>query len=159
MTASRVLRLARAEECTGLSALALRSKAHWGYDDAFVQACRTGLAVDPEAARAGRVVVLVEADTPLGFYALAPGERPGETELSLLFVEPAAIGHGIGRALWEHAVAKARADGAKRLKIESDPFAVSFYHAVGATLTGEVRAGVRATDGSERQLPVLQFDL
>ena len=159
MNSGRTLRLATTAECGSLSALALRSKAYWGYDPVFLQACRTELAVDPKAAAAGRVVVLVEEDTPLGFYALSPGERHDEAEISLLFVEPAVIGHGIGRVLWEHAVTKARREGLKRLKVLSDPFALGFYRAVGATLSGKVRSPVRAPDGSERCLPVLHFEL
>jgi len=159
MTTGRILRLAKTAECGSLSALALRSKAYWGYDPHFLQACREELTVHPAAAAAGRVVVLVEEDTPLGFYALSPGERRDEAEISLLFVEPAAIGRGIGRALWDHAVAKARAEGLTRLKVLSDPFALGFYRAVGATLSGKIRSGVRARDGSDRCLPVLHYEL
>ena len=158
-SAGRYLRLAKAEECGTLSALALRSKAYWGYDPNFVQACRDELAVNPAGIAAGRVVVLVEEDTPLGFYALDPGERRDEAEISLLFVEPAVIGRGIGRALWEHAVARARDQGLRRLKVMSDPFALGFYRSVGATLSGKARSAVCAPDGSERCLPVLHYDL
>src|SRR3546814_14709070 len=70
MTSARTLRLAKSSECGSLSALALRSKAYWGYDSAFLQACRDELTVSPKAAAAGRVVVLIEQETPLGFYAL-----------------------------------------------------------------------------------------
>lgn len=153
------LRPARPEERGSLSALALRSKAYWGYDPRFIHACRDELAVSVQGIAKGRVVVLVEDGTPLGFYALDPGERSGEAEISLLFVEPAAIGRGVGRALWDHAVAKARAQGVKRLKILSDPFALGFYRAVGATLSGKIRSIVRAPDGSERYLPVLHYEL
>ncbi len=158
-TSGWYLRPAKAEECGALSALALRSKAYWGYDPVFVQACREELTVDPAAARAGRVVVLIEEDTPLGFYALDPGERRDEAEVSFLFVEPAVIGRGIGRALWDDAVARARAQGRTRIKVLSDPFALGFYRAVGATLSGKVRSPVRAPDGSERCLPVLHYEL
>src|SRR3546814_14945630 len=58
MTSARTLRLAKSSECGSLSALALRSKAYWGYDSAFLQACRDELTVSPKAAAAGRVVVL-----------------------------------------------------------------------------------------------------
>src|SRR3546814_18422166 len=117
MTSARTLRLAKSSECGSLSALALRSKAYWGYDSAFLQACRDELTVSPKAAAAGRVVVLIEQETPLGFYALDAGDRRDEAEISLLFVEPAAIGRGIGRALWEHAVAKARREGLRRERV------------------------------------------
>ncbi|MGF1630592.1 MAG: GNAT family N-acetyltransferase [Kiloniellaceae bacterium] len=159
MSSGRTLRLAKAAECGSLSALALRSKAYWGYDPVFLQACREELTVSPKAIAAGRVVVLVEEDTPLGFYALDSSERSAEGEISLFFVEPAVIGHGIGRALWDHAVAKARHEGLTRLKVLSDPFALGFYRAVGATLSGKIRSPVRAPDGSERCLPVLHYEL
>jgi GNAT superfamily N-acetyltransferase len=158
-TSGRTLRLATSAEGGSLTALALRSKAYWGYDPIFLQACRAELTVHPKAIAAGRVVVLVEEDTPLGFYALEPGERRDEAEISLFFVEPAVIGRGIGRALWDHAVAKAREAGLTRLKVLSDPFAMGFYRAVGATLSGKIRSSVRAPDGSERCLPVLHYEL
>ena len=155
----RFLRPAEASECGALTALALRSKAYWGYDAAFIQACREELSVKPEDVAAGRVTVLVEEDTILGIYALFPGERREEAEVHLFFVEPAAIGHGIGRALWQHMVARAEAEGYKRLKIESDPFALGFYRAMGATLSGKVRAPVQRPGSEERFLPLLHFEL
>jgi GNAT superfamily N-acetyltransferase len=69
------------------------------------------------------------------------------------------IGRGIGRALWDHAVGKARAEGLLRLKVLSDPFALGFYRAVGATLSGKIRSSVSAPDGSDRCLPVLHYEL
>ena len=52
-------------------------------------------------------------------------------------MEPDAIGRGHGRRLWCHAVALARALGAWRMRIESDPFAEPFYRAMGAERIGE----------------------
>lgn len=155
----RFLRPARPPECGVLTALVLRSKAYWGYDPVFLQACRQGLSVKPEDAAAGRVRVLVEEDTILGLYALIPDERPGEASVELLFVEPAAIGQGIGRALWQDLLVKAAAEGFTRLKIESDPFALGFYRAMGATLSGKIRSPVKAPSGAERFLPLLYYEL
>ncbi|HSD78740.1 MAG TPA: hypothetical protein VLA98_15100, partial [Solirubrobacteraceae bacterium] len=59
------LRPARAGEAAALSALALRSKGHWGYDAAFLELCRPELTLAEEdlgrlttvvAERDGRVV-------------------------------------------------------------------------------------------------------
>jgi len=159
MTSGRHLRLARTEECATLSDLVLRSKAYWGYDPVFVEACRDDLSVAPADARAGRVVVLVEDETPLGLYLLSAGERLREAQVNLLFVEPDAIGTGAGRALWDHLVAKARAEGYRRLRIESDPFALGFYQSMGACLSGKARSPVRNVDGAERFLPLLHYEL
>ena len=37
-----------ADELPALSALCLRSKAVWGYDDAFIEACRAELVLSPD---------------------------------------------------------------------------------------------------------------
>ena len=49
-----------------------------------------------------------------------------------LFVEPALLGAGIGRRLFEWATATARNLGAVRITIEADPGAVPFYERMGA---------------------------
>ena len=48
MTANLTIRAARVGEAGFLSELALRSKAHWGYDAAFIEACRDELSVDAD---------------------------------------------------------------------------------------------------------------
>jgi GNAT superfamily N-acetyltransferase len=62
---------------------------------------------------------------------------PPEIELSRLMVEPAAIGTGRGRQLWQHAVATARRLGATVLTVDSDPNAEGFYLRMGAVTVGE----------------------
>jgi hypothetical protein len=39
------IRPARPDEAGAISALALRSKGHWGYDAAFLAACRENLTI------------------------------------------------------------------------------------------------------------------
>ena len=52
------IRRARPEEAGVLSALALRSKAHWGYDADFLAACRDDLTLIPEEIATSMVYVL-----------------------------------------------------------------------------------------------------
>ncbi len=123
-----------------LHAIAMRSKAYWGYDDAFMTACADELRI-PDGyfgkypvyvARAGRKI--------LGYYVLAP-EKNSVSELEMLFVDPEAIGKGIGAMLLTHAKNQARKQGAKRLKVQSDPYAAPFYAAMGFVKTGESPSG------------------
>jgi GNAT superfamily N-acetyltransferase len=94
-----------AAEAEALSGLALRSKAHWGYDDAFIEACRAELRVLPENVEHHRLTVAVHRETGriVGFSGLV-GTSSEDAELSALFVEPEAIGTGVGRLLFDHAV-------------------------------------------------------
>jgi GrpB-like predicted nucleotidyltransferase (UPF0157 family)/GNAT superfamily N-acetyltransferase len=147
------LRRAEPGECAALSELALRSKAHWGYDASFLAACRVELTVEPADVERLRVTVAEESGAIFGFYALGGGLPEGE--LYLMFVEPASIGAGVGRMLWQDCVATAARIGLSRIRIESDPFAEGFYTAMGATRVGDVQS--KSTP--DRRLPLLHFDM
>jgi len=147
------LRLARPAEAASLSELAFRSKASWGYEGAFMEACRAELTVDPAAITRGDVVVL-EADHGIaGFYGLAHWNSG--LELSHFFVDPDAMGRGAGRTLWADAVRRARIRGVQHLLIQSDPNAEGFYLKLGAERIGDVPS--RSWPG--RSLPLLLFVL
>ena len=146
-----LLRPARAEEAGELTELALRSKAHWGYDADFIAACRAELTIVPGDVEARRVTVAEVGGRVVGFYTL--DGAPPVVELGQMFVEPTHIGGGIGRALWRHAVATAARLGSAGLTIEADPHAEAFYLAMGATRTGTVPSGSVAG----RELPRLTF--
>jgi GNAT superfamily N-acetyltransferase len=152
MTTARELvtvRPARPEEAGAVSALALRSKGHWGYDPAFLEACRDDLTIDPGWCDGVRLVVATAGDRLLG-YARIAGEPP-VAELAGLFVDPAAIGTGVGSLLLRHALAVAAELGVETLEIDSDPYAEPFYRHAGAVRTGDSPSTVDPT----RRLPHL----
>jgi GNAT superfamily N-acetyltransferase len=151
--ATITLRPARPREAASLTELCLRSKAHWGYDDAFIRACRAELTLTPEflaehlhriAERDGAVVGYVEIESD-----------EGEWYLNKLYVEPAHIGRGVGTILLDWAKEAARSPGANSLVIEADPNAVEFYRRHGARDAGTAPSGSIAG----RLLPRLILEL
>ncbi len=136
---SVLIRPARAAEAKILSDLALRSKAHWGYDAEFLDACKDELTVDAGEVARRRAMVADRDGHVLGFTTLE-GEPPTGT-LGMMFVEPQAIGQGIGRLLFERTVAAGRELGFARLTIDADPNAEPFYRAMGATRIGSTPSG------------------
>ena len=133
-----VLRAAKADECEALGALALRSKAVWGYSAAFMEACRDELQVEPDAVsdttvctRDGRVV---------GFYTLVNLSET-RAELEALFIEPDALRQGVGSALLDHARDEARSRGVTEVEIQGDPNADAFYRKHGAEQVGTRPSG------------------
>jgi GNAT superfamily N-acetyltransferase len=120
-----------------LSRLAYASKAHWGYDDAFMRACRAELTVRVDDLSRAVVRVAEQHDCIVGFHGVAP-YADDVVELTWLFVAPAAMRLGAGRALLADAVSVARRAGARALHIESDPNAVGFYERAGARRIGVV---------------------
>ncbi|MFJ6851679.1 GNAT family N-acetyltransferase [Streptomyces sp. NPDC091271] len=147
------LRPGRPGEAAALTELALRSKAHWGYDEAFMAACRDELTVRPGDTAGGRAVVAEEDGRLLGFTTLA-GEPP-EGALAMMFVEPDTIGRGVGRLLFEHTMTQARRLGFVRLTIDADLNAEPFYTAMGAVRIGATPSG--SIPG--RELPLLELAL
>jgi GNAT superfamily N-acetyltransferase len=136
-----MIRAARPDEAGLLTDLALRSKAHWGYDEAFMAACGDELTVTPQEMELHRTV-LAERERDgrvLGFGTLE-GEPP-QGAIGMMFVDPAAIGQGIGRLLFEHLLATARDTGFSRLTIDADPNAEAFYLAMGAVRIGQTPSG------------------
>jgi GNAT superfamily N-acetyltransferase len=133
------LRPARSTEIDAIGALCLRSKAHWGYDQAFLEACRAELQVTPASVDAGLVQVAEIGGEIVGLAEI--GREEGIWHLEKLFVEPRLIGKGIGRVLMEWAVDEARSRGAAELVIEADPQAAEFYRRFGARDAGMTKSG------------------
>jgi len=147
-----MIRDATAADLAPLSALARRSKAHWGYDDAFMAACADELTVTPDMLDNQTVRLFEDSGTRHGFYAVSVKNR--EAGVELFFVDPPAIGRGVGAALWHDLVLRAQA-GATGVRIESDPEAEGFYLRMGAVRTGLCPSG--SIPG--RRLPLLHYDL
>jgi len=148
------IRAARGEEAGVLTELALRSKAHWGYDDVFMEMCREELTVQAAEVERQRTVVAEREGRVVGFATLE-GEPPGVGELGGLFVDPAAIGQGVGRLLFEHTLATARELGFTRLTLDADPNAEGFYRVMGASRVGMAPSG--SIPG--REVPVMAISL
>jgi GNAT superfamily N-acetyltransferase len=91
--------------------------------------------LDPALVRDGRVRVFEQDGLRVGFSVLM-AKRGGSCELDGLFVEPAAMRGGVGRALMADAADRARAEGARRISVIANPRAVGFYERVGF-VTGE----------------------
>ena len=156
MPDSWIIREADAGEAGLLSELAMRSKAHWGYTQAFLDACRAELSVD--ASRIGsedyRCFVAIDNDSIAGFYTVEDMSE-GVWELGALFVDPAHIGTGIGRSLVRHALGLLSECDAVRLIIQGDPNAMDFYRAAGARQVGTRESG--SVPG--RHLPLFEIDI
>ena len=140
-------------ELSSLTQLCLRSKAHWGYSDTFIQACRDELTLTADQVSSCPTCVAQMSAGPVGVAQILVADKGASLEK--LFVDPPAMGLGVGRRLFAWSVATARSLGAVRLEIVSDPQAVDFYIRQGAE-----RAGVVASDSIPgRSLPRLILSL
>jgi len=150
-----MIRPATIGEMDDVTRLALDSNRHWGYDDDFMERCRGELTVRGDDVRQGSVFVAVGTDGGdiIGFYLLRDIDEIC-VELDMLFVSSAHLDQGVGRALMAHAVNLARTWDRATVRIESDPFAASFYEHEGAALVGWERS-----ISTGRELPVYELSL
>jgi GNAT superfamily N-acetyltransferase len=149
-----LIRPARAEEADTLTALCRRSKAHWGYDAAFMKASERALTIRADLVARRRVLVAAdESGLLLGIASVLPLAAQGDFDLGHLFIEPDAIRRGVGEALFRAIVASLKREGALRLLIDADPNAKGFYQRMGAVQIGEAPSDSIAG----RMLPLLAF--
>jgi GNAT superfamily N-acetyltransferase len=150
------MRPAGGKDAPLLTALALRSKAHWGYTDEFITACREELTYTKEQLEAPQVFgqICLSHELPIAFYVLEQTSAD-IAELDALFIEPEYIGKGIGRMLIEHAKEQAGRLGVVKIVIQGDPNAEPFYIAIGALPCGTRESG----SISGRQLPLFILEL
>lgn len=126
-----------------LREIAFAAKAHWGYDRDL---CRSWAdSIDLEDGRE----ILAEDGAWASVFV-----RGEVCWLEDLWVDPPAMGHGLGRRLFERAAALGSDRGCTRMEWEAEPNAVGFYQRMGASY-------IRDSEVSEwgRVLPVLGVSL
>jgi GNAT superfamily N-acetyltransferase len=124
----------------------------WGYDEAFIEACRRELSFHPRDLQLTCVAVAEDEGRLVGVVQVTVGD---EADLLKLFVEPEELRRGTGRALFAWAADVSRKMGAHRMTIHADPDAAPFYRIMGACDAGQAPSG--SVPG--RMLPRLTFDL
>ena len=123
----------RHEEAELLNQMTMDGVRHWGHHERHPDAVAGLEASLPDTDRYAEMVVRVldSDDGPIGFYSLV--DHGDHVELFQMFLRPDLIGHGLGRRLWDDAVAHA-APMADRMLIMSDPASIGFYEAMGAEM-------------------------
>ncbi len=134
------IRKARPDDAGELTDLIMRSKSSNGYDEAFMAACYDELAVTPERIAKGEYWV-ADAWALCGCASLRVDDCGGSGEVNAFFVDPDWQGKGVGRLLWQKLLERAKAQDLSQLHLDSDPFAVSFYQAMGFAVTGQTPSG------------------
>ena len=144
---------AKPEDAAILTEIAFAAKRHWGYPERWIQSWKDILTIRPESISRHETYIAYFETQAVGFYALAKGKS--RMSLEHLWVLPNAIGQGVGRALFSHAVQQAKTLGVEAIEIESDPNAEKFYLQMGAR---RVSSKITELEGQPRALPVLVYD-
>jgi N-acetylglutamate synthase-like GNAT family acetyltransferase len=153
MAHSLTIRKATTADAATLTAIAHDAKRHWGYPEHWIKHWQDDLTISPEFVHNNLVYVAEDDAALIGFYALII--RGDKAELDHLWVAPAHLGSGAGKALFLHAMQNAARRDVSAVEISSDPNAEGFYRKLGAYRTGET---VSEIDGQPRSVPRLSVD-
>jgi GNAT superfamily N-acetyltransferase len=147
-----VIRRALPADGRALTRLAHAAKRLWKYPEDWIRLWRDSLTVTPVFIERHPVWCAARGARVLGFYALSG--VGAARELEHFWIAPSHIGRGMGALMFSHAVATLSADGARRLRIASDPYAEGFYLRMGARPVGEWPSTPRG-----RTLPLLVLEV
>jgi len=148
------IRRALPEDADVLTEIAIAAKGHWGYPGHWMQIWKPELTYRPEYVEKSDIWVAVIDGALIGLYTLRA--KDGNAWLEDLWVLPAQMGNGIGRALLRHAIQSSKERGYQIMRFESDPNAIGFYIKMGAHQIGERHSEV---DGQPRILPIMEIEL
>jgi GNAT superfamily N-acetyltransferase len=146
-----LIRDAWAAEQRSLTELQRRASMHWGAYREQLVAHRDAVEVPVDQIEAGLVRVAELGAEVVGFAVLLEPERDA-CELDGLFVEPAHMGAGVGRALIEDAMRIARERGATRIDVVANPEAAASYERLG--FSGAEQVPTRFGPARRMRLPV-----
>jgi GNAT superfamily N-acetyltransferase len=129
---------AEPRDAEALSRVTIASKAHWGYPTDWLEKWAGDLRITSDYIQEHMVYKATIAERGVGYYSLISWDN--SAWLDNLFIHPDFIGKGVGRALFEHALAQCRTLGKTQMQWESDPNASAFYDHMGARRIGEKSA-------------------
>ena len=148
------IRRAHPEEADILTEIAHAAKRHWNYPESWIQQWQTDLTITREFITSHEVFAATINGEIAGCCALVVTDSLAEIEH--MWIRPEQMGSGVGRALFEHARARAVERGATVLELSADPNAEGFYARMGAKRIGEVPADM---NGQSRVLPRMRINL
>ncbi len=131
-----LIRRAEIKENLLLTELAVMSEAYWGYDKKFLDSFRQIYSISEDYIMNHPTFVMEDEGRVIGFYNIIESDE-GVT-LEYFYLDPAYIGKGLGRVLWDHLSEFCRNRGIIDFSFVSSPEAQAFYEKMGAVRVGEV---------------------
>ena len=147
------IRRAYPQEAETLTEIAHAAKRHWNYPERWIQQWQTDLTITREFITTNEVFAATIDGEIAGCCALVVTDSLAEIEH--MWINPEQMRSGVGRALFEHARARAVERGANVLELSADPYAEGFYARMGARRIGEIPADM---DGQSRVLSRMRIE-
>lgn len=136
-----------------LTELTIRSKSHWNYSKEQIEKWKNDLTVSPNYIDENEVYKLIFNNVLIGYYSYF---RLNENDVKLenMFIEPKFIGKGYGKLLMSDFLKRIKKEEYKKVTLDADPNAESFYAAIGFQIVGQLKSSVK-----DRFLPIMEMEI
>jgi len=141
-------RIAETGDLETLNAISVKSKAYWGYPEAWIEKWLDELTLNDEKLSKQNVLVIENENKIVGFSSIV--ENNENYEIVHLWLLPAYIGKGLGKKLLAKTIESfVKTD--KEIIVVADPNAVPFYQSQGFVIFDKVESFPKG-----RFLPVMK---
>jgi len=135
------IRPATGNDANVFTDICFRSKSHWGYPLEYIELWTSELTISAEELARHMAFAAVDGTgSVVGFGILST--NPPLAEVEHLYVDPAAIREGVGRALLTRMFDQTLAGGCSAIELDSDPHALGFYLKMGGVQIGDTPSTV-----------------
>ena len=138
------IRRARPDEVEVVRSLIVESMGYWNRSPAYLAEAAELMSLDAHDLVRDEAFVLTIGPGIAAFARISLADRAAEIEE--LHVRPRWIGHGCGRALFEHLARRARDRGALVLRWSTDQQAFGFYERMGGRGIGTEPSDIAGDD-------------
>lgn len=140
-------------DAKALTALTIRSKAHWDYSAEQIEIWKPDLTISAEYIATNAVFVLNDREQLIGYYSYLVLDEV-KMKLDNIFIDPTFIGKGYGKILMEHLLSEAKQKGFDKIVLDSEPNAEAFYHKFGFKVIGQLETSIK-----NRFLPIMELSI
>lgn len=141
---------ALAKDAKKLTALTIRSKAHWNYTAEQIDGWRDELRISEKYIQENEVHKIELDGLIAGFYAFN-SINESVIKLNFFFVDPVFIGKGCGNALMQDFFLRMENAFCHKVLVDSDPNAEAFYLKYGFETVSKLASSIEG-----RFLPVME---
>nr|WP_315151969.1 GNAT family N-acetyltransferase [uncultured Flavobacterium sp.] len=136
-----------------LTKITKKSKAYWGYSEEQIIKWNDNLTITEAYIETNSVFKLMNNDKIVGYYSYLIKEEKNVI-LDNLFILPEYIGKGLGKYLMTDFINRMKNGKFKKITLDSEPNAESFYLKLGFKKIGEFETSIK-----NRFMPIMEMNL
>lgn len=132
---------AKLEDADELSALAIRSKRHWGYSKEAMELWNVNLTITEDFLKSHTVIKAMLENEIVGFFALE--EIKPVTRIAQYWIDTPYMRKGYGSAMYKYLKEFLRQRGVQKATVVLDPNGLQFFENKGAVILDKIENKVK----------------